>query len=61
MTDYRVYVLGDDGHIVRAIELDCQDDSAATEAAKQHLNGRDIELWQRERCVARFGALRRPE
>jgi len=54
MTDYRVYVLGSDGHFVRAIQLDCPDDKAAIESAKQFLNGHDIELWQRDGQVAKF-------
>jgi hypothetical protein len=54
MTDYRVYIIGDDGHIVSAIQIDCSDDSAAIQTAKQHINGHDLELWQRDRRIARF-------
>jgi hypothetical protein len=54
MTDYRVYVIGSDGHFVRAIHLDCPDDSAAIEWAKQYIDGDDIELWQRDRQIAKF-------
>jgi hypothetical protein len=54
MSDYRVYVVDDDDHIKDRIELDCADDSAAIEYAKQYLNGHDIELWQRDRRIARF-------
>ena len=54
MTDYRVYVIGSDGHFVRAILLDCPDDKAAIESAEQFVNGHDIELWQRDRIIARF-------
>jgi hypothetical protein len=54
MSDYRVYVVDDDDHIIDRIELDCADDSAAIEYAKQYINGRDIELWQRDRRIARF-------
>ena len=56
MTDYRVYVIGSDGHFVKAILLDCADDRAAMESAKQFINGHDIELWQRDRRIARFDA-----
>lgn len=55
MTDYRVYFLGNDGHVVSAIHLDCPDDSAAIDTAKQYLDGHDIELWQRDRKIAKFG------
>jgi hypothetical protein len=54
MTDYRVYVVGNDGHFVRAVQLDCPDDNAAIESAKQFVDGLDVELWQRDRRVARF-------
>jgi hypothetical protein len=55
MSEYRVYVIGDDGKFVRAIQLDCQNDGAAIETAKQLIDGHDIELWQRDRRIARFG------
>jgi hypothetical protein len=54
MPDYRVYVIGSDGHFLRAIQLDCRDDAAAIESAKQLIDGNDIELWQRDRRIARF-------
>jgi hypothetical protein len=59
MSEYRVYVIGDDGHIVSAIQLDCPDDNAAIESAIQFVNGRDIELWQHDRLIAKFD--RKPE
>ena len=51
---YRVYVIGRDGHFIRSIDLSCVDDSAAIESAKQLIDGHDLELWQRERKIARF-------
>jgi hypothetical protein len=54
MSDYRVYVLDDADHVKDRIELDCADDSAAIEYAKQYIDGHDIELWQRDRRIARF-------
>jgi hypothetical protein len=54
MSGYRVYVIGSDGRFVRAVNLDCADDSAAIESAKQFIDGHDIELWQRDRRIARF-------
>jgi hypothetical protein len=59
MTDYRVYIIGDDGHFVGAIQLDCPDDNAAIESAKQFVNGHDVELWQRDRIIAKLD--RKPE
>lgn len=54
MSDYRVYIIDDDDHIINFIEIDCADDSDAIEHAKHHLDGHDIELWQRDRRIARF-------
>jgi hypothetical protein len=54
MSDYRVYIISIDDHIVDRIELDCADDDAAIEYAKRYINGQDIELWQMDRRIARF-------
>jgi hypothetical protein len=54
MQHYRVYVIGLDGHFIRSIDLSCADDDAAIEAAKQLMDGHDLELWQRDRKIARF-------
>ncbi len=43
-----------DGHFTKAIDLECPDDEAAMEKAKQLVNGHDVELWQRQRKVAVF-------
>jgi hypothetical protein len=59
VTEYRVDTVGNDGHVVNEIELDCPDDHAAVESAKQFIDGHDIELWQLDRKVATFG--RKPE
>ena len=56
MPYYRAYIIGRNGHFDRAIELDCADDKAATESAKQFVDGHDVELWQRDRRIARFEA-----
>jgi hypothetical protein len=53
MGEYRAYIIGKDAHFVRAIELVCPDDETAKEQAKQLVDGHDIELWQRERLVAK--------
>jgi len=54
MTYYRAYIIGQDGHFKGAIDLDCADDAAAVESAKQLVNGHDVELWQRDRRVAKL-------
>jgi hypothetical protein len=55
MTGYRVYIVGTDGHFVRAIELVCPDDETAKEYAKKLVDGHDTELWQQDRKIAEFG------
>jgi hypothetical protein len=59
MEHYRVYVIGQDGHFIKSIDLSCADDSAAIESAKQLIDGHDLELWQSDRRIARFDS--RPE
>jgi hypothetical protein len=59
MQHYRVYFIGQDGHFIRAMDLSCANDGAAIESAKQLIDGYDLELWQRDRRIARFD--RKPE
>jgi hypothetical protein len=54
MQDYRVFVLGPDGHVIDRFEFWCRDDEQAKEKAKQLLDGLDIELWHRDRKIAEF-------
>jgi hypothetical protein len=54
MAEYRAYVIGADGHFIRAVELVCPDDDAAKECAKQLVDGHDIELWAGDRKVTAF-------
>jgi len=39
---------------MKSIILDCGDDRAAIESAKQLVDGHDIELWQRDRMIAKL-------
>jgi hypothetical protein len=54
MAEYRAYIMTDDDHIISAINLECADDNAAKERAKQFVDGHDVELWQLGRKVATF-------
>ncbi len=54
MAEYRAYIIGADGHFVRAVELLCPDDDAAKACARQLVDGHDIELWQGDRKIAKF-------
>ena len=54
MSYYRAYIVGEDGHFIGALNLDCADDGAAIESAKQLFDGHDIELWQEGRMVTKL-------
>lgn len=54
MPDYRAYLIGSDGHFYRAVAVDALDDEAAMVAARQLVDGHDVELWQRDRKIAKF-------
>jgi hypothetical protein len=55
MRDYRAYILGVDGHRfvkVKDFSNDQADDAAALSAAKQLVDGHEVELWDCGRLVA---------
>jgi hypothetical protein len=55
MRTYRVYVITPDNHIKLCVDLRrCVDDQSAKERAKQLADENAIELWDRDRLVARF-------
>ncbi len=54
MSEYRAYIIGTDGHFLRAIELVCRDEESAKEYAKQLVDGHDVELWQGDRKISAF-------
>ena len=56
MTEYRAYIAGDDRHFIRVIHLDCSDDETAKKYANQLADGREAELWEGKRKIARFGS-----
>lgn len=55
MVEYRVYQIGDDGHIVKSTPLICVDDGEAIEKAGEFAEGHVIEIWSCERFVTRLG------
>lgn len=59
MADYRLCFLDQANHIRGVAGFVCHDDAAAAERAENHLDGRRMELWSRDRLVRRFD--RRPE
>lgn len=54
MPDYRVYVIGSDGHFRSSVALVCPDDETAKNEARELIDGHDVELWQYARKVATF-------
>jgi hypothetical protein len=54
MNEYRAYIIGQDGHIFRRIELICADDKVAKEQAKLLVASHDVELWQLDRQIEVF-------
>jgi hypothetical protein len=56
--DYRVYIVGKDGRFVGVREIDAPDDAAALKNARQYVDGRDVEVWERERQIGRISAVR---
>ena len=56
MTDYRLYLLDIEGHIRRAVDLECEDDGEAVETARRQVKDAPMELWQGARVVRKFDA-----
>jgi len=54
VNEYRVYILGDDGHITASRAFTCAGDSDAVVWAKQLIDGHDVELWSGDRFVIRL-------
>ena len=54
MAEYRIYVVGGHGNIMSRIDIECADDNAAINIAKKHIDCHEIEIWQRDRLVAKF-------
>jgi hypothetical protein len=54
MAEYRAHFLTEVGHITKALDLDYPSDEAAKEAAKQLVDGHDVELWQFGRKIETF-------
>jgi hypothetical protein len=43
--EYNFYILGRSGRLVREIELECANESAAIDLAQQWVDGYDVEFW----------------
>ena len=54
MAEYKVNLIGMDGHFIRSIEFLCPDDESAKKCAKKLVVAHNLELWQGDRQVERF-------
>lgn len=54
MQEYRAFILGLDGRVQESVDLLCENEGEAIKAAKQLIDGHDVELWQRDRQIERF-------
>lgn len=53
--EYRIFVVEWDNYITQPPQLvECANDKEAIQYAKQFIDGRDVELWEKSRCVVRF-------
>ena len=57
--DYRVYLIGENGHFVGVRDIEAPDDDAALQEAKQYVDGLAVEVWHRDRYVARIDGSKR--
>ena len=54
MAHYRAYLIGYDGHHIKAVDLNCTDDDDARKRAEQMVDGHNVELWEHARRIAKF-------
>jgi hypothetical protein len=54
MQGYRVYFIGDDGHIKDRVEFSCPNEEAARAYARRLIDGQDVELWRDDHQIAVF-------
>jgi hypothetical protein len=54
MSDYRAFYVGAHGNFEESKALDCDNDRAALASAKKLLDGKDIEVWDGVRKIARL-------
>jgi hypothetical protein len=57
--DYRAYIVSENGHFVGVHEIEAPDDDAAIHEAKQYVDGLAVEVWHRDRYVARIDGSKR--
>ena len=53
MGDYKLYCIGEDGHIEKRHDFECTTDLDALDQARKICGPHEIEVWERGRFVAR--------
>ena len=48
------FILGPDDQVQNSVDLLCENAGEAIKAAKQLVDGNDVELWPRDRGIERF-------
>jgi hypothetical protein len=54
MPHYRLYLLKDNTHIAKAIDLDCENNDRLDAIVAEHADGRAMEVWQGAACVTKY-------
>jgi hypothetical protein len=60
VTDYRAYIVGDDGHFIGCEPIVCANDSEAIAKAKRLVGKCPVEVWSGERFVKRLDVTEKP-
>jgi hypothetical protein len=56
MSHYKAYLIARDGHHIKAVDFECDDDDAAKKRAERMTDVKDVELWEHGRRIAKFGS-----
>jgi hypothetical protein len=60
MPTYRIYTFDEGGHVLEPPKvIESENDEAAVKEAKQLLDGKLIEVWEKARCIIRLNPARR--
>lgn len=55
MREYRIFYVNRDRHITERPQIiECANDQEAIQKAQKFIDGRDFELWEQARLIARF-------
>jgi hypothetical protein len=54
VSDYQVYFIGRDGHLLRTIDIQVASDQDAIARALELREGDEVEVWERTRFVRRL-------